>query len=161
MSTEPTLADDERQLANYAGVLHTAVVDAIPDWVRRLMSERVSADGADVDTAALKRVAAATTDLVAPELMRVLDADVDDGAGSPLEAVRAAVGPMTDLLQRTGAAKPPRDEFVAKAFPNDPFDLGPAAFSDISAELHEPGLVWGAARAHVHLRRRREHAGEL
>ena len=34
--------------------------------------------------------------------------------------------------------------------------VGPAAFSDVDEDLHEPGLVWGAARAHVHLRRRRE-----
>ena len=159
MSTEPTLADDERQLASYAGALHTFVVDAIPGWVRRLTTERANAGGAAVGAADLEWAAEATTDLVAPDLMRILNADVDDGAGSPLAAVRAAVGPMTDLLQRTGAAQPPRDEFVAKAFPNDPFDLGPAAFSDIAAELHEPGSVWGAARAHVHLRRRRERAG--
>ena len=160
MSTEPTLADDERQLASYAGALHTFVVDAIPGWVRRLTTERANAGGAAVGAADLEWAAAATTDLVAPDLMRILNADVDDGAGSPLAAVRAAVGPMTDLLQRAGAAQPPRDEFVAKAFPNDLFDLGPAAFSDIAAELHEPGLVWGAARAHVHLRRRREQAGD-
>ncbi len=91
-----------------------------------------------------------------PEIRRVLRADVDTGAGSPLAALRNAVGPMTDLLDRWGAARPPRDEFLERQFPGDPYQLGPAAFSDVDEALHEPGLVWGAARAHVHLRRRRE-----
>jgi len=156
MSTEPTLADDERQLAAYADELQLAVVDAIPGWVHRLITERAAAGGVVVDVAAANVAAVATSDLVAPRLRRVLDADVDDGAGSPLAAVRSAVGPITAVLELAGAAKPPRDEFVAKAFPEDPYDVGPAAFSDIDASLHDPGLIWGAARAHVHLRRRRE-----
>jgi len=156
MSPEPTLADDERQLAAYADELYAAVVDAIPGWVRRLTTERAAAGGASVDPAALDDVSAETRDVVVPELGRILNADVDHGAGSPLAAVRSGVGPMTALLEQVGAAKPPRDEFVANAFPDDPYDLGPAAFSDIDPGLHEPGLIWGAARAHVHLRRRRE-----
>lgn len=160
MSTEPTMEDDERQLAAYADVLHAATVEAVPTWVRRMATGRAAAGGVTVDSAALDQTGVATRALVAPALRRVLDADVDDGAGSPLAALRAAVGPMTELLERSGAAKPPRDEFVAKAFPGDPFDLGPAAFSDVAAELHEPGLMWGAARAHVHLRRRRERGSE-
>ncbi len=156
MSTEPTLADDERQLAAYAEDLHEAVVTAVQVWVRRMTLARASAGGVVVDGDAVDRVAIATVELVTPALREVLDADVDDGAGSPLAALRAAVGPMTDLLDEAGAARPPRDEFVAEAFPDDPYDLGPAAFSDVDPSLHEPGLLWGAARAHVHLRRRRE-----
>ncbi len=160
MSAEPTLADDERRLAAYADALHAATVDVVPTWVRRLTIERAAAGGVGVEAAALDQAATATRDLVASQLRQVLDADVDHGAGSPLAAFRAAVGPMTELLERSGAAKPPRDEFVAKAFPDDPYDLGPAAFSDVAAELHEPGLMWGAARAHVHLRRRREYGSD-
>ncbi len=32
---------------------------------------------------------------------------------------------------------------------------GPS-FADLDPALHEPGLVWGAAKAHVFLRHRRE-----
>jgi hypothetical protein len=35
------------------------------------------------------------------------------------------------------------------------YDLTPASFADVDPALHEPGLVWGAAKAHVHLARRR------
>jgi hypothetical protein len=91
-----------------------------------------------------------------PELERVLTADVDAGAGSPLAVIRAATGGVTRLLVDSGAVVPRRDEFDVRTFPDDLFGFGPAAFTDIDPALHEPGLVWGAARAHVHLRRRRE-----
>ena len=42
-----------------------------------------------------------------------------------------------------------------RAFPDDVYDLAPASFADVDPALHEPGLVWGAAKAHVHLARRR------
>jgi hypothetical protein len=35
------------------------------------------------------------------------------------------------------------------------YDLSPAAFADLDPSLREPGLTWGAAKAHVHLARRR------
>jgi hypothetical protein len=31
----------------------------------------------------------------------------------------------------------------------------PASFADLDSTVHEPGIVWGAAKAHVVLRRRR------
>jgi hypothetical protein len=42
-----------------------------------------------------------------------------------------------------------------RSFPDDVYDLTPASFADVDPALHEPGLVWGAAKAHVHLARRR------
>jgi hypothetical protein len=48
-----------------------------------------------------------------------------------------------------------RDEFSLRNFPDDVYDLTPASFADVDPELHEPGLLWGAAKAHVHLARRR------
>ena len=40
-------------------------------------------------------------------------------------------------------------------FPDDLYDLTPGSFRDLDPALHEPGLEWGAAKAHVHLARRR------
>jgi hypothetical protein len=48
-----------------------------------------------------------------------------------------------------------RDEFSERNFPDDTYDLTPASFADVDPSLHEPGLEWGAAKAHVHLARRR------
>lgn len=154
--TEPTLADDEARLAGFAAELADRVDAALDGWVTRSLTTAAAAGGVVLVTDDVPAVVEATRAEVMPELRRVLAADVDAGAGNPLAALRAGVGPMTSLLERCGAARPPRDEFLERQFPGDPFQLGPAAFSDVDPALHEPGLVWGAARAHVHLRRRRE-----
>lgn len=155
---EPTLADDEAQLAAFAGELGDRVDAALDAWVQRSLVAAAATGGAQAVADEVPDVVTATRALVMPELRRVLGADVDAGAGNPLAALRAGVGPMTERLMAWGAAQPPRDEFLERQFPGDPYQLGPAAFSDVDPGLHEPGLVWGAARAHVHLRRRRERA---
>lgn len=158
-STDPTLADDEATLAGFAFDLAERIDAAIPRWVERSLRTTAGAGGGFLEPSDVARVAAATREIVMPELRRILAADVDEGAGSPLEALRGGVGPMTECLDRRGAARPPRDEFLERQYPGDPYGLGPASFADVDPDLHEPGLMWGAARAHVHLRRRRE-AGE-
>ena len=153
-----SLAADEAQLAAFALDLADRVDVAIESWVRRSLRTSASAGGVAFDESVVADVVSATRAAAMPELRRVLAADVDEGAGSPLAALRAAVGPMTAALEQWGAAHPPRDEFLERQFPGDPYQLGPASFADVDPDLHEPGLVWGAARAHVHLRRRREAA---
>jgi hypothetical protein len=153
VTAEPTLADDEARLAEIAAELEATLIGAVPVWLRRMATE-VSPD---VDPGALEDAIGETMEELAPEISRVLRADVDAGAGNPLATVRAATGRVTDLLVRSGAPVPRRDDFDAQAFPDDVFGFGPAAFADIDPSLHERGLMWGAARAHVHLRRRREH----
>lgn len=152
MPTEPTLADDEARLAEIAAALDTALRERVPEWLRR----RAADVAPGVDARALDRAVEATMADLGPELHRVLTADVDDGAGSPLAAIRAATGRVNRVLEDAGAPAPTRDDFDERAFPHDRYGLGPASFADIHDDLHEPGLVWGAARAHVHLRRRRE-----
>jgi hypothetical protein len=152
VTTEPTLADDEGALARIAADLGEALGRLLPEWMRR----RALGAAAGVDPEALAAAIAAAMGPLVPELERVLTADVDAGAGSPLAAVRAATGPLTSLLLEHGAEPTSRDAFDARAFPDDVFGFGPASFADIDESLHELGLMWGAARAHVHLRRRRE-----
>lgn len=156
---ESSLADDEHRLAVFAADLADRVDAALDGWVQRSLVAAAGAGGVAVITDDVADVIDATRAEVMPGLRRVLGADVDAGAGNPLAALRSGVGPMTAVLERWGAARPPRDEFLERQFPGDPFQLGPAAFSDVAPDLHEPGLVWGAARAHVHLRRRREANG--
>jgi hypothetical protein len=59
------------------------------------------------------------------------------------------------VLDELGVGPPDRDEFARRNFPEDRYDLTPASFADVDPTLHEPGLVWGAAKAHVVLQRRR------
>jgi hypothetical protein len=59
------------------------------------------------------------------------------------------------VLAAAGVPPVERDAHARRLFPDDVYDLGPAAFADLSAEVHQTGVVWGAAKAHVILRRRR------
>jgi hypothetical protein len=86
----------------------------------------------------------------------VLEADIDDQRTNPLAVLRRAVRYPTDVLRAAGVPEVVRDAFAEAHEPDDVYDLSPASFADIDPALHEPGLVWGAAKAHVHLHRRRE-----
>ena len=135
------------------------IIDAVPGWVTRSVEVRLAGIGRGIDDQARARVAAVAaqtaTDLAEP-VERALTADVDAGVGSPLAVMRAGCGLVTGLLEELGVPAVERDEFSIAHFPDDRHALGPATFGDIHDSLHEPGIVWGAARAHVHLRRRRE-----
>ena len=65
--------------------------------------------------------------------------------------LRTLVRYPTDVLRSAGARPVTRDEFAVRNFRDDVYDLSPATFADVDPALHEPGLVWGAAKAHVHL----------
>jgi hypothetical protein len=92
---------------------------------------------------------------VGPSLTALLATDVDAQRTNPLAILRRAVRHPTAVLQ--GAEVPPvhRDAQAETLFPDDPYDLTPAAFADLDLSVHDPGLRWGAAKAHIILRRRR------
>jgi hypothetical protein len=84
----------------------------------------------------------------------LLAADIDEQVTTPLAIIRsAAVRYPTSVLRRAGVAPVVRDPFAAAAFPDDIYDLSPASFADLSADLVDPGMAWGAAKAFVHKRR--------
>jgi hypothetical protein len=149
---------DERRLAELADELATLVESALPGWVERSVGRLVEAWRGEVpdDVAGAARGAGddARRD-VGPAVRRVLTADVDAGAGSPLAILRGAVRYPTAVLREAGVPPVVRDDFAERRFPDDVYDLAPASFADIDPALHEPGLVWGAAKAHVFLSRRR------
>jgi hypothetical protein len=150
---------DDQRLAEIAADLLDAMVDAIPAWVRRTVEARAAGSEIALDEPQRGRIAQVASDLAAaltPQLEQVLTADVDGGSGSPLAVVRSGTGTLNDLLDELGIPRPARDDFSVSRFPEDRHDIGPAAFVDIDESVHEPGIMWGAARAHVHLRRRRE-----
>jgi hypothetical protein len=114
------------------------------------------------DLAALARYAGELGDAVeaavagwVPRVRALLATDVDRQRGNPLAILRSLVRYPTEVLRSAGARPVARDEFQVRNFPDDDYDLTPAAFADVDPALHEPGLVWGAAKAHVHLARRR------
>jgi hypothetical protein len=64
------------------------------------------------------------------------------------------------VLVAAGVPPVHRDRHAERLFPDDLYDLGPAAFGDLGPEVHDRGLEWGAAKAHVVLRRRRPRLGD-
>ncbi len=150
--------DDERKLAEFAAELADAIEAALPGWVVRSVEHRMQAWSGAVEPAVVDEARAAGERAraeVGPEIRRLLALDVDEQRTNPLSVVRSAVRYPTEVLRSAGVPPVRRDEFAEHAFPDDVYDLSPATFADVDPSLHEPGLVWGAAKAHVHLMRHR------
>jgi hypothetical protein len=153
-------AQDAAALARHAGALVAAVDAALVGWVERSVEDRWRrANGGAPVPDALRASARAVgqqvrADLV-PQLRALLDVDVDEQRTNPLAILRRAVPAVTEVLRSAGVPPLVRDADAERLFPADVYDLTPAAFADLDPSVHEPGLVWGAAKAHVVLARRR------
>jgi hypothetical protein len=144
--------------AAYARQLPEGVEGAIAGWVERSVERVLPQLGRPLDEGTRRHAAEAgraARDEIVPRLRRLLDADIDEQRTNPLAVIRAATRHPTAVLVAAGARPVARDAQAERHFPDDLFDLTPARFADIDPGLHEPGLAWGAAKAHVHLRRRR------
>lgn len=149
---------DVAALARYATALADGVDAALPGWVERSVATRLAGAGraADEDlAAAARRAGAAARDDVGAAVRALLARDVDDQPTGPLALLRGAVRYPTAVLATAGVPPLPRDEIDRRLHPDDDYDLSPASFADVDPALHEPGLTWGAAKAHVVLARRR------
>jgi hypothetical protein len=146
---------DEAALAEKATALADGIEAAIGPWLVGAVVQRAG-EGARAEAEA---VADATAAEIVPRLRALLAADIDEQASTPLALLRAAVGPANELLTELGVPLADRDEFAERAFPEDVHALAPAAFEDVAPELKGPGIEWGAAKAYVHLRRRRPPEG--
>jgi hypothetical protein len=149
---------DAAALARYASALADAVVAALPSWAERAVADRYRAwSGAEPPPAVADSARAAGAAVVAQveaPLRALLAQDVETQRANPLAIVRAAVPHLTAALRDAGVPPVVRDAHAERLFPEDAYDLAPAAFADLAPAVHEPGLVWGAAKAHVILRRR-------
>lgn len=153
--------DDER-LRDHASALADAVDAVLAEWVVRCVRDRCVGSGVgvvdgrlDPDVAADATAAGARCrDEVGGAVRELLARDIDDQDTTPLTLLRDAVRYPTAVLEAAGVPPVVRDEFRERSFPGDRYDLAPASFGAVDPSLHEPGLVWGAAKAHVHLRRR-------
>lgn len=155
----PDDLDDARALARHAAALLAAMDAALAGWVTRCVLQRWADHTRSRPPATL--VAAAEEAgrqaqvAVVPVLERLLASDVDEQWTSPLAVVRGAVALPTQVLASAGVPPVERDPQAQAMFPDDVYDLTPASFADLGPEVAEPALVWGAAKAHVILRRRR------
>ncbi len=152
----PGVPDDDALARRHGEALVEAFERALPGWLTRVIDDRIRAAGGDPTRVAGRRdavVESTVTDLVAA-LRAELTRDVDEQTTTPLSLVRRAVtGPPTALLDELGVAPAGRDAVDERLHPADVHALGPATFADLGPEVAEAAIVWGAAKAHVHLRR--------
>lgn len=141
-----------------ADALLDAARRVTPRWLERVTLAAAARGGViltpnDDELSTVVAVAAAqlVTDLAA-----LLAIDVDEQRTNPLSLFRQATAGPTAFLLARGARPPAPERFVQEHFPHDVFHIGPAAWTDIDAELHEPGITWGAWKAMTVLRRRRD-----
>ena len=151
--------DDDRKLADYGARLAETVRLALPTWVERAVERRHPGPLPDEMRAEAVSAGRAAADDVGTRLDELLALDIDQQWTNPLTLIRTAVRYPTEILARHGVPELSRDEHAVAINPADVYDLTPAAFSDLGPDVHEWGLVWGAAKAHVHLRRRRQSNG--
>ena len=149
----------DANLMEYGRTLADAIEAALPRWVVRSVEGRWrdwKRTDAGPDLLEAARVAGERARAeVGSAVRELLVQDVDEQRVNPLALVRRAVSYPTDVLRAAGVPPVVRDDFVERAFPDDVYALTPASFADVDPTLHEPGLLWGAAKAHAHLTRRR------
>lgn len=150
--------DPAEVLRWYGRALAEVVDEVIEDWVLRCVRTRWSQfHGEELPprlTMEATQVATVARREVGTELRALLGADLDAQRSGPLSVLRGAVRFPTAVLRAAGVAPVVRDAFAERAFPADDYDLSPAAFADVDPALHEPGIRWGAAKAHAALHRR-------
>lgn len=152
--TPPT----EDALEQYPRDLYDAVVVAIPAWISRRMLEISSLGGmsASADFMSLiEEVAQHTVQQISGDLLVLLSTDVDQQRYNPLQVIREANVFANRALEGAKVPVPHRDEFDSQVMPHDIYSVGPLTWRDLSEDVHEAGISWGAWKAATVLTRRR------
>jgi len=140
-----------------ASALADGIERALPGWVEGSVARLVEAwTGAPPDESV--RTAAAAAGQRAPlelggQVRALLAADIDAQRTTPLAIVRTAVDYPAEVLRAAGVPPVERDDFAEHSFPDDDYDLTPAALADLDPALADLGLRWGAAKAWEHKHR--------
>ena len=159
--TSADVTDDEAKLAFFATELANGVELHLEAWMTRVIDERRRAgsqhQGSQLRNDGQVRIHLQAQRLIV-EVRGLLASDIDEQRTNPLSVIRKAAIPIAAELDEAGVEHPRRDMDAKRLHPEDLFNVGPASFSEIHPDLHEPGLSWGAAKAHVHIQRRRAEA---
>lgn len=150
---------DDDLFHRYGSDLASAVEAALPSWVRASVERFLppgspraeSAANLDDEIDAAGRAAAAD---IGGRLRDLLALDLDDQWTNPLSILRTATGYPTRILAAHGIVPVERDRHAQRIHPDDVYDLTPGSFAEFGPEVHERGITWGAAKAHLHLQRR-------
>jgi hypothetical protein len=147
------LASVRAERDRHGQALADGVIAALPGWVERCVAsrlppgqERAGVTPALVAAASAEAVEEARVELTA-SVQRVPG---EDSGPTPLQVVRTLVRHPTMVLAALGVAPTERTPFERGAFPDDTYGLAPAAWTDIDPAVHDAGIAWGAATAHLH-----------
>lgn len=145
--------DPDAALAEYGRLLADAIDSALAAWVVSQV-RRVGGEGL-AQPALMDELIARCRHDVMVSLRGLLELDVDDQRSTPLSEVGRAVAPVTEYLSARGVPPAIRDPFDVSRDPFDVYGLTPRTWSDLGPSVAEQGMTWGAAKAFVHLARRR------
>lgn len=148
------MTDDER-LCEFATALAEQILSAIPGWVQECVGRRLPPNQyerwqGEVADAGIQ----AAEDLAGP-LRTLLSQDIDQQRTTPLTIVRGGVAHAARVLTDAGVPHARRDADAVRLHPDDVYDLTPGGYLDLGQSVQDASLMWGAAKAHVHIQRRK------
>lgn len=156
---------DAERLADFAADLGGKIEQALPGWVELSVLARLGtpthSQQAEPHHVTPKHVTAAkelglvVLDHAGPQLRSLLSQDIDQQRSTPLTVLRGVVPHMTSFLEELGVAAPGRDGEARRLHPDDVYDLTPGGYEDFGDDVRQASLMWGAAKAHVHIQRRK------
>lgn len=144
--------ENRRPLEQYPAALFDAIADAYGTWLTKCIIVR---GGNAIDREQLADVVGMCARTALEDLYQFLSTDVDEQKTSPLHILRQSTRLANDLLASSGVVLPHRDEFESSAMPDDVYGIGPLTWRDLSDDVHEAGITWGAWKAATVLSRRR------
>ncbi len=164
--TETTTADDRARvtaeserddelLASYASALADEIQRTLPGWVNAAVAARTGGTVPAELTDAVAKAGADAAEEVGGQIRSLLELDIDDQWTNPLTLIRTVIKYPNQILQDASVPPINRDAQAKRFHPEDVYGLIPSSFADLGPTANDLGLSWGAAKAHVHLRRRR------
>ncbi len=145
--------DDLATIDRYAAELVTAVDEALAPWLEAAIEQRHPGPVTSELAAAAADAGRRARGDVTPRLRDLLALDIDEQWTNPLSIIRSAVVHANEILANAGVPTVNRDRHDVRINPDDVYAIAPAAFADLGPRVHDAGLVWGAAKAHLHLKR--------
>jgi hypothetical protein len=150
--------DNIEHLEPYPQALFDAVCEAVPLWISRRINDilhNASEASRHNVLSLLDDIVLRTHEYVRRELHHMLAQDVDEQRNNPLHILRLSTQFATHALKSEGIPEAVRDEFDSAALPDDIYAIGPLTWKDLSDDVHEAGITWGAWKAATVLQRRR------
>ena len=130
-----------------------AVASAVGPWIRSRMTMLAVDRMTSVE---IDAVVEQVSSIAVRDLRTLLSTDVDEQRANPLHVLRSAASLATSALHAAGVDTVRRDAVETEAMPDDVYALGPLTWRDLSDEVHDAGITWGAWKAATVIARRRD-----